>query len=126
MNNVCLMGNLTQDPMIREYGKGKDAGLCARLTIAVRRNAEETDFINCVAFGKTAEMIDSYVAKGDKIAIEGRIQTGSYEDKDGNKRYTTDIVISRVHFAGSKKKDVDDDVEEEETPFKERKSNKRK
>ena len=125
MNNVCLMGNLTQDPMIREYGKGKDAGLCARLTIAVRRNADDTDFISCVAFGKTAEMIDSYVAKGDKIAIEGRIQTGSYGDKDGNKRYTTDVVISRVHFAGSKKKD-DEEVEEEDIPFKERKSNKRK
>ena len=125
MNNVCLMGNLTKDPIVNEYGKGKDAGLCARITLAVRRNADDTDFISCVAFGKTAEMIDSYVAKGDKIAIEGRIQTGSYEDKDGNKRYTTDVVISRVHFAGSKKKD-DEEVEEEEIPFKERKSNKRK
>lgn len=125
MNNVCLMGNLTKDPMVSEYGKGKDAGLCARITLAVRRNADDTDFISCVAFGKTAEMIDSYVTKGDKIAIEGRIQTGSYEDKDGNKRYTTDVVISRVHFAGSKKKD-EEEVEEEEIPFKERKSNKRK
>lgn len=126
MNNVCLMGNLTKDPIVNEYGKGKDAGLCARITLAVRRNADETDFINCVAFGKTAEMIDSYVSKGDKIAIEGRIQTGSYEDKDGNKRYTTDVVISRVHFAGSKKKDDVEEVEDEEIPFKDRKSNKRK
>lgn len=126
MNNVCLMGNLTKDPVVKEYGTKKAEGLCARITLAVRRNAEDTDFINCVAFGKTAEMIDSYVAKGDKIAIEGRIQTGSYEDKDGNKRYTTDIVISRVHFAGSKKNDDVEDVEEEETPFKDRKSNKRK
>lgn len=126
MNNVCLMGNLTKDPVVKEYGKGKDAGLCARITLAVRRSADDTDFINCVAFGKTAEMIDSYVAKGDKIAIEGRIQTGSYEDKDGNKRYTTDIVISRVHFAGSKKNDDVEDVEDEEVPFKDRKSNKRK
>ena len=125
MNNVCLMGNLTKDPIVNEYGKGKDAGLCSRITLAVRRNADDTDFISCVAFGKTAEMIDSYVAKGDKIAIEGRIQTGSYEDKEGNKRYTTDVVISRVHFAGSKKKD-DEEVEDEEIPFKERKSNKRK
>lgn len=117
MNNVCLMGNLTKDPSVNEYGKGKDTGLCARLTIAVRRNADETDFISCVAFGKTAEMIDSYVSKGDKIAIEGRIQTGSYDDKDGNKRYTTDVVISRVHFAGSKKKD-DEEIEEEEKPKK--------
>lgn len=125
MNNVCLMGNLTKDPIVNEYGKGKDAGLCARITLAVRRNADDTDFISCVAFGKTAEMIDSYVTKGDKIAIEGRIQTGSYEDKDGNTRYTTDVVISRVHFAGSKKKDDAEEVDEE-IPFKERKSNKRK
>ena len=125
MNNVCLMCNLTKEPVVKEYGTKKAEGLCARITLAVRRSADDTDFINCVAFGKTAEMIDSYVAKGDKIAIEGRIQTGSYEDKDGNKHYTTDVIISRVHFAGSKKKD-DDDVEEEEVPFKDRKSNKRK
>lgn len=118
MNNVCLMGNLTKDPVVKEYGIKKAEGLCARITLAVRRNADETDFINCVAFGKTAEMIDSYVTKGDKIAIEGRIQTGSYDDKDGNKRYTTDVVISRVHFAGSKKKDEDDEIEEEEKPKK--------
>lgn len=125
MNNVCLMGNLTKDPVVKEYGNKKAEGLCARITLAVRRNAEDTDFINCVAFGKTAEMIDSYVTKGDKIAIEGRIQTGSY-DKDGIKYYTTDVIISRVHFAGSKKNDDVEDVEEEETLSKERKSYKRK
>lgn len=119
MNNVCLLGRLVKDPDIREYGKGKDTGLCARITVAVDRNKEETDFISCVAFGKTAELLDTYFKKGKRIALEGRIQTGSYEDKDGNKRYTTDVVISRIHFCDSKAEaSAEEEDEEEEIPFK--------
>lgn len=103
MNNVCLIGNLTRDPECKEYGKGKDKGLCARFTVAVSRDKDNTDFISCVAFGKTAELIDTYFTKGRKIGVEGRIQTGSYENKKGDTVYTTEVVISRVHFCDSKK-----------------------
>lgn len=128
MNTVCLLGRLVKDPNTTEYGKGKDTGLCTRITIAVDRNVEEADFIGCVAFGKTAELIDTYFKKGQRIAIEGRIQTGSYTDKDGNKRYTTDVVISRIHFcenkASSAVPEYEDD-EDEEIPFNSRKNNKK-
>lgn len=114
MNNVCLMGRLVKDPNMVEYGKGKDAGLSARITVAVQRDKDNADFISCVAFGKTAELIDTYFVKGSRIALEGRIQTGSYEDKDGNKRYTTDVVISRIHFCDSKKTETPDDYDDPE------------
>ena len=106
MNKVILMGRLTRDPEVR-YSQGEKATAIARYTLAVdrtfKRDGEQTaDFINCVVFGKTAEFIEKYGRKGTKFVIEGRIQTGSYTNKEGVKVYTTDIVVEQVEFAESK------------------------
>lgn len=107
MNKVVLMGRLTKDPEVR-YSTGENATAIARFTVAVNRrfkNAEgnyDADFINCVAFGKSAEFIEKYFAKGSMIALSGRIQTGSYTNKDGVKVYTTDVVVEDTEFAGGK------------------------
>ena len=105
MNKVMLMGRLTRDPDVR-YSQGENASTIARFSLAVDRrfnNSEQTaDFISCIAFGKTAEFIEKYFIKGTKIVIEGRIQTGSYTNKDGQKVYTTDVVCEQVEFAESK------------------------
>lgn len=104
MNSVQLTGRLTRDPDIRYT----DGGLSiARFTLAVNRrfkqeNGPSADFINCIAFGKTAEFIEKYFIKGRKMDLNGRIQTGSYTDNDGNKRYTTDVVVEAVEFGESK------------------------
>jgi single-strand DNA-binding protein len=101
MNNVALIGRLTRDPEVR-YTSGTQMAV-ARFTIAVdrqfKRDGEPTaDFIPIVAFGKTAELCERYISKGRQVAVEGRIQTGSYTNKDGNKVYTTDVVANRVEF----------------------------
>ena len=101
MNNVTLIGRLTRDPEVR-YTSGTQMAV-ARFTIAVdrqfKRDGEPTaDFIPIVAFGKTAELCERYISKGRQVAVEGRIQTGSYTNKDGNKVYTTDVVANRVEF----------------------------
>ena len=106
MNKVILMGRLTRDPEVR-YSQGATATAIARFSIAVdrrfKRDGEpDADFINCVAFGKTGEFIERYGHKGTKFVVEGRIQTGSYTNKDGQKVYTTDIVIEEQEFAESK------------------------
>ena len=109
MNKVILMGRLTRDPEIR-YSAGDNAMAVARFTLAVdrrkRANAptdEPTaDFINCVSFGKQAEFAEKYLRKGTKMVITGRIQTGSYINKDGQKVYTTDIIVDEQEFAESK------------------------
>jgi single-strand DNA-binding protein len=104
MNKVILMGRLTRDPEVRYTDGGSSI---VRFSLAVdrkfKREGEEqtADFINCVAFGKTAEFIEKYFFKGAKMLLEGRIQTGSYE-KDGQRIYTTDIVVEQVEFAESK------------------------
>ncbi len=103
MNKSILMGRLTRDPDVR-YADNK---AYARFTIAVdRRVKQETgqnaDFIQCVAFGKTAEFIEKYIQKGTKILVTGHIQTGSYTDRDGKKVYTTDVICEEVEFAESK------------------------
>ena len=109
MNVVCLVGRLTRDPDIRQ-SQGENPTVVARYTLAVDRrfarngNANETaDFISMVSFGKTAEFIEKYVHKGTKLCVRGRIQTGSYTNKDGQKVYTTDVVGEDVEFAESKK-----------------------
>lgn len=118
MNQVSLIGRMTKDAQVSEYGKGKDTGLVARFTLAVDRGKDDTaDFISCVAFGKTAELIDTYLGKGSKIGVSGSIQTGRYEDKEGNTHYTTDVIVTRLDFCDSKKKE-DDEEEEEEKPKK--------
>ena len=108
MNKVILMGRLTRDPDIR-YSQGENAMAVARYTLAVDRrgrkdgSSEQTaDFISCVSFGKVAEFAERYLRQGTKIVAEGRIQTGSYTNKDGQKVYTTDVVVENCEFAESK------------------------
>ena len=106
MNKVTLMGNLTRDPDVR-YSQGEKSTCVARYTLGIRRRFHrdgdpDSDFINCVAFGKQGEFAEKYLKKGMKIAICGRIQTGSYTDKDGIKRYTTDVVVEEHYFVESK------------------------
>ena len=109
MNKVILMGRLTRDPDVR-YSAGEQSQAIARYTLAVdrrgRRNSEDgqqtADFINCVAFGRAGEFAEKYFHKGIKIAITGRIQTGSYTNKEGQKVYTTDVVVEEQEFAESK------------------------
>lgn len=96
MNKTILIGNLTRDVDLR-FAAGTGTAV-ARFSVAIARmKKDETDFINCLAFGKTAETISQYFFKGSKIALEGHIQTGSY-DKDGEKRYTTDVIVDRFEF----------------------------
>lgn len=105
MNRVCISGRLTKDPELRTNTSGTNQ---TTFTIAVNRriaNSEgerQTDFINCIAWNKTAENIAKYFKKGKEIAIEGRIQTGSYDAFDGTKRYTTDVVVDYFDFIGNK------------------------
>ena len=107
MNKVQLVGRLTRDPEIR-YSQGENATATARFSVAVNRrfkNAEgnyDADFINCVAFGKSAEFVEKYFKKGMAIGLTGRIQTGSYTNKDGQKVYTTDVVVEETEFVESK------------------------
>ena len=106
MNKVILMGRLTRDPEVR-YGAGENSTAVARYTIAVdrrfKRDGERnTDFIGCVAFGRNAEFAEKYLRQGTKIVLTGRIQTGSYTNRDGQKVYTTDIVVEEQEFAESK------------------------
>ncbi len=136
MNRVELVGRLTTKPELRYTGSNVPF---TRFTVAVNRtfsnqNGErETDFINCVIWRKQAENVCNYLNKGSLVSVEGRIQTGSYDDKDGNKRYTTDVVADSVQFLESKaqsEKHADDvtpynldsqepknDVSVEEDPF---------
>lgn len=100
------MGRLTRDPEVR-YTQGDNAMAIARYSLAVdrrfKRDGEpDADFINCVAFGKSGEFAEKYLKKGTKVAVVGRIQTGSYTNKDGQKVYTTDVVVEEQEFAESK------------------------
>lgn len=106
MNKVILMGRLTRDPEIRRTGEDNST-VVARYTLAVDRRVKKegdnnADFINCVVFGKGAEFAENYLAKGIKISVTGRIQTGSYTNKEGNKVYTTDVVVEEQEFCESK------------------------
>lgn len=103
MNKVILMGRLTRDPDIR-YTQGDKPMCIARYTLAVDRRfaKDEADFIPCVVFGKSAEFTEKYLKKGTKMAVAGRIQTGSYTNKDGQKVYTTEVIVEEQDFAESK------------------------
>ena len=109
MNKCVLIGRLSNAPQKRLTDTGK---MVCRFNLAVTRRFKdqngdyEADFINCVAFGKTAELISEYSKKGDRIGVEGRIQTGSYIDQSGSKRYTTDVAVERVEFLTQKKQTV--------------------
>lgn len=102
MNKALIIGRLTKTPTTSQSGELT----IARFTLAVDRptKKDEADFISCVSFGKTAEAIEKYLVKGSKIAVEGRIQTGSYTNKDGQKIYTTDVIVERFDFCESKGK----------------------
>ena len=107
MNKWIGIGRLTRDPDIR-YGQGEKPTATARYDLAVNRSFKDADgnygvdYIHCVAFGKNAEFAEKWLKKGTQIAVEGRIQTGSYTNKDGVKVYTTDIFVEKQEFAGSK------------------------
>ena len=107
MNKVELSGRWTKDPEIR-YTQGEKSTAIARCTLAVDRrfkrdgDSQTADFINCIAFGKTAEFLEKYGRKGTKMLVVGRIQTGSYTNRDGNKVYTTEVVIEELEFAETK------------------------
>lgn len=108
MNKVILMGRLVRDPDVR-YTQGQEQMAIARYTLAVDRrrgkqsqDGQQADFISCVAFGKSGEFAEKFLHKGTKIVICGRIQTGSYTNKDGQKVYTTDVVVEDHEFAESK------------------------
>ena len=108
MNKVILMGRLTRDPEVRYSTAGEGQLAIARYTLAVyrrfRRDGDQqtADFIRCVAFGRSGEFAEKYFHQGTKIAVEGRIQTGSYQNKDGQTVYTTEVVVENQEFAESK------------------------
>lgn len=124
MNNVVLIGRLVKNPEMR-YTESQMA-IC-RFTLAVNRersreNEQQADFINMIAFAKTAENIEKYIFKGSQIAVQGRIQTGSYVNKEGMKVYTTEVVVNAVQFLDTKKAaeanpDGFDEIEDEQIPF---------
>lgn len=138
MNKVILMGRLTRDPEVR-YSQGAQPLAIARYTLAVDRRGskqaeQSADFINCIAFGKSGEFAEKYLHQGTKIVVTGRIQTGSYTNRDGQKVYTTDVVVEEQEFAESKKNtqpapepapaggyegfmNIPDNVEDEGLPF---------
>ena len=106
MNKVILMGRLTRDPEVR-YTQGENSMAVARFTLAVDRRFkrdgdQNADFISCVAFGKGAEFIEKYFRQGMRVTVSGRIQTGSYTNREGQKVYTTDVVLEEQEFAESK------------------------
>lgn len=142
MNKVILMGRLTREPEIR-WSQGEQPMAVARFNLAVDRrfkregDQQNADFISCIAFGKTAEFFEKYCHQGTKLVVEGRIQTGSYTNRDGIKIYTTDVVVETTEFAESKKSaeqadrpspedatpadgfmNIPDDVDDEGLPFK--------
>lgn len=126
MNRVVLVGRLTRDPELRTTASGVSQ---TRFTLAVTRKVanedgeHEADFINCVAWRGLADTIYKYFKKGKEIALEGRIQTGSYEANDGTMRYTTDVIVDNITFVGSKdqerdsKEDIKENKEVKEDPF---------
>lgn len=134
MNNVVLMGRLTRDPQLSIAQRADGEIEVSRFTLAVdrrfKRDGEQTaDFISCVAFGKTAEVINKNCTQGKKIAVNGRIQTGSYTKQDGTTVYTTDVIVEHMEFAESKAassgggqsgdwQNIPEDLDDEALPFK--------
>ena len=104
MNRITLTGRLTTKPELRYTSSNK---AFTRFSIAVNRQKEGADFINCIAWDKTAELICNYLDKGSFIGVEGRLQTSSYEKQDGTKGYTTDVYVQNIEFLESKKKETE-------------------
>ena len=115
MNKVILMGRLVRDPEVR-YTQAENPMAVSRDTLAIDRRGikkkegdqkPETDFINCIAFGKSGEFAEKYFHRGLRVLVSGRIQTGSYVNKDGNKVYTTDVIVEDQEFADSKNQNTE-------------------
>lgn len=121
MNKVVLIGRTTKDIELQKYGKGKDAGVYAKVSIAVRRDKDNTDFVYCTLWGKCAEIAAEYVQKGDLVALSGRVAPSSYDDENGNKIFRTDISINEIELITSRR--TDEDADEDEKP---RKASRRK
>ena len=111
MNTVILLGNITKDIELRATSSGKEV---ASFSLAVRRDNENTDFIPCTAFGKTAELLSKYCSKGSKISVEGSLRQNTYTDKDGNKRTTYNVLVNKINLLSKK---VEPEIEND--PFKE-------
>ena len=119
MNSVQLIGRLTKVPEVR-YTSGSQMAV-ATFNLAISRptkkdGREEVDFPRCTAFGKTAETIEKYLTKGDQVGIEGRIQTGSYEDRNGNTVYTTDVIVNRITFCQKGREEKQERPPQQEAP----------
>lgn len=117
LNNVCLMGRLTRIPELRQTSGGKSV---TSFTLAVDRDGETADFIDCVAWGRTAEFVGQYITKGQLIALDGRLSTRTWTDRNNNKRKAVEVVAERVYFAEPKRAEQKGFVEVddgEELPF---------
>jgi single-strand DNA-binding protein len=123
MNNFSGVGRLTADPDLKYSQGGKTI---VKFTLAINRDRETADFLRCVAFGKTGELIAEHFSKGDQIGIIGSVWTGSFDKEDGTKVYTTDIAINKITFIGSKNKSKNEksneiatkgDVSQDDFPF---------
>lgn len=133
MNKVILSGRLTKDPEIRYGGSDKKLAIASFSLAVDTRKKDDTDFFDCVCFGKTAEFIEKYVIKGTKILIDGEVHNNNYTDKNGNKHYGMKFIVNQVEFAESKKDrsepadeqpsapdgfmHIPDEVRDEELPF---------
>ena len=121
MNHVALIGRLTKDPDVR-YSQGENQKAIARYTLAVDRpgkkqeGQQNSDFISCVAFDRTAEFAEKHLSKGTKIAVQGSLRTGSYTNKEGQKVYTTDVIVMSHFFCESKNTDNREQAAPEEMP----------
>lgn len=116
MNRVSLSGRLVREPEVR-YSQGEKPMAIAKFTLAVDRKfkkdgEQSADFINCTSFGKTAEVIENYCHQGTKLIVEGRWQTGSYTNKDGNKVYTNDCAVENIEFCESKSQQAQNNAQE--------------
>lgn len=117
MNKAVLMGRLTRDPEVR-YSQGEKTMAIARYTLAVNRKfkQDEADFITCVAFDKAGEFAEKYFKQGMRVLVSGRIQTGSYTNKDGIKVYTTEVIVEEQEFADSKNSSENTNTQERPVP----------
>ena len=123
MNKVTLIGRTTKDIELVEYGKGKDKNVYAKVTVACRLSKDQTDFIYCTLWGKTAEIAAEYVRKGDLVALSGRLASSSYEDENGKKIFRTDVSINEIELISGGKADEDEEADDEKP---QRKASRRK
>jgi len=120
MNKVTLIGRTTKEIKLEKYGKGKDASVYAKVTLAIRAAKDKTDFIYCTLWGKTAEIAAEYVNKGDLVAFAGRLASSQFEDENGKTVFRTDVSINEIELLTSRRdaQDEDEDEDEDEKPAK--------